>query len=322
MAKINIPEAEPPHIFNGKALHARNASLAALKNRHAPLNGYRISVGEVITFPMWKEIEAHTSSYLKELDAFVGSRNTTILVRVTRTEGDIHKDSWFNISELSRAYYDANGELNYPDELRSRLAGMNSDYERLQYVAGKSLAATGNRIGYEHIFKDGVTQRDESGHPILNLRQTNVVTVKLMNKIESEARTRLHSTILTSKVFCEEFYFCVHISYAYGMVTEYDDVVQGCYEGYDITKMEIKEILGDRYFVLYYDTHCDSNGMGEHSMKVKDIIRQMYATQEVLPVIPCNLRCDDEFEPILDFAGNIIDVFLFSKQELKYESNL
>lgn len=140
---------------------------------------------------------------------------------------------------------------------------------------------------------------------------------------ENEARTRLHSTILTSKVFCEKLYGCFDISYVYGILTDVgsDDGLQHYYEGYDIAKMEIKEILGDRYFVLYYDTHCASNGRGEHSIKVKDIIRQMYATQEVLPVILCNLRCDDEFEPILDFAGSF-DVFLFSEQELKYESNL
>lgn len=181
MARVRFSGEEPPRIFNGEALHARNASLAALKNRHAPLNGYQISVGEVITFPMWKEIEANPGSYLKELNTFVGSRNTTILIRVTRTKGDTRKDSWFDISALSRAYYDANGELDYPDELRSRLAGMSSDYERLQSVAGKSLIATGNRIGYKPVFKEGVVQRDEYGHRILE--QTNVVTVKLMDKM-------------------------------------------------------------------------------------------------------------------------------------------
>lgn len=142
---------------------------------------------------------------------------------------------------------------------------------------------------------------------------------------ENEARTRLHSTILTSKVFYEKLYACFDISYVYGIFTDVgsDDGLQHYYEGYDIAKMEIKEILGDRYFVLYYDTHCASNGRGEHSIKVKDIIRQMYATQEVLPVILCNLRCEDEFEPILDFAySSFFDVFLFSEQELKYESNL
>lgn len=321
MAKVNFHGAEPPRIFNGEALHARNASLAALKNRHTPSRGYSISVGEVITFPMWKEIEASPATYLKEIDAFVGSRNTAILIRVTRTKGDTRKDSWFDISVLSYAYLDASDKPAYPDELRSRLAEMNSDYERLQSVAGKLLVATGNRIGYKPVFKDGVVQRDEYGHRILE--QTNVVTVKLMDKIENEARTRLHSTTLTSKVFCEKFYCCLHISYAYGIMHYADeDGWNSGYEGYDIVKMEIKEILGDRYFVLYYDTYCDSNGMGEHSMKVRDIIRQMYATQEVLPVILCNLRCDDEFEPILDFADNFIQVFLFSGQELKYEFDL
>lgn len=162
MAKLKFG-TDVPSVFNSKALNTKSGSLAALKNVHQAFQGYSISEDEKVTLPSWQEIEKSPASFLKEQDARVGSRNKTMLVRVIRTKGSVSKESWLNLSVLSRQCNDAEGNRTYPDELREVLASMDSDYERLQYVAGHTLVATGSIDAYRPIFEDGAVKRDEDG---------------------------------------------------------------------------------------------------------------------------------------------------------------
>ena len=178
MAKIKFG-TDVPNVFNAKALNTKSGSLAALKNIHQAFQGYSISEDESVTLPSWEEIEKNPASYLREQDARVGSRNKTMLVRVIRTKGSASKESWLNLGVLSRQCNDAEGNRIYPDELREKLASMDSDYERLQYVAGHTLAATGTYDAYRPVFEDGAVKRDENGNRIYE--SATYVAIKMKN---------------------------------------------------------------------------------------------------------------------------------------------
>lgn len=176
MAKVSFG-AEAPAVFNAKALNTKSGSLAALKNTHQALQGYSISEGESITIPEWAGIEKSPASYLREQDARVGSTNKTMLVRVIRAKGSSSKESWMNLSVLSRQCNDADGKRMYPDELRRLLAEMDSDYERLQHVAGHTLVATGSVDAYRPVFEDGQVKRDEKGDRVYE--HASYVTIEM-----------------------------------------------------------------------------------------------------------------------------------------------
>ena len=165
MAKVTFG-TEVPNVFNSKALNTKSGSLTALKNTHQAFQGYSISEGESITLPAWNVIENHPASFLKEQDTRAGSKNKTMLVRVIRTRGSSSKESWLNLGVLSRQCNDADGNRDYPDELRKTLAEMDSDYERLQYVAGHTLVATGTLDAYRPVFEDGQVKRDMDGNRV------------------------------------------------------------------------------------------------------------------------------------------------------------
>lgn len=177
MAKANFG-TEIPSVFNAKALNTKSGSLAALKNIHQAFQGYSIGEDEKVTLPSWSEIEKSPASYLKEQDAAVGSRNKTMLVRVIRTKGSASKESWLNLGVLSRQCNDAEGNRIYPDELRETLAALDSDYERLQYVAGHTLVATGTIDAYRPQFgQDRRPLRDDNGNVVLE--SATYVTIEM-----------------------------------------------------------------------------------------------------------------------------------------------
>lgn len=177
MAKANFG-TEVPNVFNAKALNTKSGSLAALKNIHQAFQGYSISEEEKVTLPSWSAIEKSPASYLKEQDAAVGSRNKTMLVRVIRTKGSASKESWLNLGVLSRQCNDAEGNRMYPDELRETLAALDSDYERLQHVAGHTLVATGTIDAYRPQFgEDRRPLRDDSGKVVLE--SATYVTIEM-----------------------------------------------------------------------------------------------------------------------------------------------
>lgn len=177
MAKANFG-TEVPNVFNAKALNTKSGSLAALKNIHQAFQGYSIGEDEKVTLPSWSAIEKSPASYLKEQDAAVGSRNKTMLVRVIRTKGSVSKESWLNLGVLSRQCNDAEGNRMYPDELRETLAALDSDYERLQHVAGHTLVATGTIDAYRPQFgQDRRPLRDDSGDVVLE--SATYVTIEM-----------------------------------------------------------------------------------------------------------------------------------------------
>lgn len=177
MAKANFG-TEVPNVFNAKALNTKSGSLAALKNIHQAFQGYSISEDEKVTLPSWSAIEKSPALYLREQDAAVGSRNKTMLVRVIRAKGSASKESWLNLGILSRQCNDAEGNRTYPDELRETLAGLDSDYERLQHVAGHTLVATGVIDAYRPQFgQDRRPLRDDSGAVVLE--SATYVTIEM-----------------------------------------------------------------------------------------------------------------------------------------------
>ena len=177
MAKANFG-TEVPNVFNAKALNTKSGSLAALKNIHQAFQGYSIGDDEKVTLPSWSAIEKSPASYLKEQDAAVGSRNKTMLVRVIRTKGSASKESWLNLGVLSRQCNDAEGNRMYPDELRETLAALDSDYERLQHVAGHTLVATGTIDAYRPQFgQDRRPLRDDNGNVVLE--SATYVTIEM-----------------------------------------------------------------------------------------------------------------------------------------------
>ena len=177
MAKANFG-TEVPNVFNAKALNTKSGSLAALKNIHQAFQGYSIGDDEKVTLPSWSAIEKSPASYLKEQDAAVGSRNKTMLVRVIRTKGSASKESWLNLGVLSRQCNDAEGNRIYPDELRETLAALDSDYERLQHVAGHTLVATGTIDAYRPQFgEDRRPLRDDNGKVVLE--SATYVTIEM-----------------------------------------------------------------------------------------------------------------------------------------------
>lgn len=177
MAKAKFG-TEIPNVFNSKALNTKSGSLAALKNIHQAFQGYSIGEDESVTLPSWSEIEKSPASYLKEQDAAVGSRNKTMLVRVIRTKGSVSKESWLNLGVLSRQCNDAEGNRIYPDELRETLAALDSDYERLQHVAGHTLVATGSIDAYRPQFgQDRRPLRDDNGDVVLE--SATYVTIEM-----------------------------------------------------------------------------------------------------------------------------------------------
>ena len=177
MAKANFG-TEVPNVFNAKALNTKSGSLAALKNIHQAFQGYSIGDDEKVTLPSWSAIEKSPASYLKEQDAAVGSRNKTMLVRVIRTKDSVSKESWLNLGVLSRQCNDAEGNRMYPDELREMLAALDSDYERLQYVAGHTLVATGTIDAYRPQFgEDRRPLRDDNGKVVLE--SATYVTIEM-----------------------------------------------------------------------------------------------------------------------------------------------
>lgn len=177
MAKANFG-TEVPNVFNAKALNTKSGSLAALKNIHQAFQGYSIGDDEKVTLPSWSAIEKSPASYLKEQDAAVGSRNKTMLVRVIRTKGSASKESWLNLGVLSRQCNDAEGNRMYPDELRETLAALDSDYERLQHVAGHTLVATGTIDAYRPQFgEDRRPLRDDNGKVVLE--SATYVTIEM-----------------------------------------------------------------------------------------------------------------------------------------------
>lgn len=177
MAKANFG-TEVPNVFNAKALNTKSGSLAALKNIHQAFQGYSIGEDEKVTLPSWGAIEKSPASYLKEQDAAVGSRNKTMLVRVIRTKGSASKESWLNLGVLSRQCNDAEGNRMYPDELRETLAALDSDYERLQHVAGHTLVATGTIDAYRPQFgQDRRPLRDDNGDVVLE--SATYVTIEM-----------------------------------------------------------------------------------------------------------------------------------------------
>lgn len=177
MAKVSFG-TEVPNVFNAKALNTKSGSLAALKNIHQAFQGYSIGENEKVTLPSWSAIEKSPASYLKEQDAAVGSRNKTMLVRVIRTKGSVSKESWLNLGVLSRQCNDAEGNRMYPDELRETLAALDSDYERLQHVAGHTLVATGTIDAYRPQFgQDRRPLRDDNGDVVLE--SATYVTIEM-----------------------------------------------------------------------------------------------------------------------------------------------
>ena len=177
MAKANFG-TEVPNVFNAKALNTKSGSLAALKNIHQAFQGYSIGDDEKVTLPSWSAIEKSPASYLKEQDAAVGSRNKTMLVRVIRAKGSASKESWLNLGVLSRQCNDAEGNRMYPDELRETLAALDSDYERLQHVAGHTLVATGTIDAYRPQFgEDRRPLRDDNGKVVLE--SATYVTIEM-----------------------------------------------------------------------------------------------------------------------------------------------
>ncbi len=177
MAKVSFG-TEVPNVFNAKALNTKSGSLAALKNIHQAFQGYSIGEEEKVTLPSWSAIEKSPASYLKEQDAAVGSRNKTMLIRVIRTKGSASKESWLNLGVLSRQCNDAEGNRMYPDELRETLAALDSDYERLQHVAGHTLVATGTIDAYRPQFgQDRRPLRDDNNNVILE--SASYVTIEM-----------------------------------------------------------------------------------------------------------------------------------------------
>lgn len=179
MAKISFG-TELPNVFNSRALNTKSGSLTALKNIHQAFQGYSISEGEEITLPEWSLIEKNPASFLKEQDARVGSKNKTMLVRVIRTKGSSSKESWMNLGVLSRQCNDASGNRIYPDELRETLAEMDSDYERLQHVAGHTLVGTGAYDAYRPVFEDGQVKRDPDGNRVYE--SASYVTIEIRDE--------------------------------------------------------------------------------------------------------------------------------------------
>lgn len=137
-----------PTVFNEAGRNSRWAGLDELKQVHIAVSGYSIKVGEEITFPTAEDLEKNPKKYIKVMDARKGSPNKTALLLVDRNG----RNSWFNLSVLSRTAYDDRGNIIDIDPLRADMRAMNDDYERVNALLGKTLRGVDTLHAYQRKF--------------------------------------------------------------------------------------------------------------------------------------------------------------------------
>lgn len=143
-----------PAVFNEAGRNSRWAGLDELKQVHVAVSGYSIKVGEEITFPTVEDLEKNPKKYIKIMDARKGSQNKTALILVERNG----RNSWFNLSVLSRAAYDESGNTIDIDPLRADMRAMNDDGERITTLLGKTIRGVDILHAYQRKFDSDTRQ--------------------------------------------------------------------------------------------------------------------------------------------------------------------
>ncbi len=143
-----------PAVFNEAGRNSRWAGLSELKEVHIAVSGYSIKVGEEITFPSADDLNKNPKKYIKILDARKGSQNKTALILVERNG----RNSWFNLSVLSRTAYDDRGNIVDIDPLRAEMRLMNDDCERATSLLGKTLRGADVLHAYQRDFDPDTRQ--------------------------------------------------------------------------------------------------------------------------------------------------------------------
>jgi len=185
MGKINFTAG--PTLYTRPGVTARGASsISALKNTHVSFNGYGIKEGDSVTFTSFEEYTAKAGDLIKIMPTYAGSANSTCVVLVW--DENKKQTRWLNMSLFGRSYVNkTTSEREFPDKVRETTGPMAEDYERLQYLAGKTISCVGtDTTSYTSPVFDRDThqvKRDENGKicytqevvkvPLLQVAETN-----------------------------------------------------------------------------------------------------------------------------------------------------
>lgn len=140
-----------PVLYTQNGLTAQKGSLESLKGSHISFTGYGIDVDESITFGTIDDYQ--NSDSIRKVPTYQGSKNNSVLVRVTRTKNGVSKDSWFNMGTLSRQMNTADGKSVPVDEFRAEMISLDDDYNRLVAIAGKTIKGLSEVNGFRPVFE-------------------------------------------------------------------------------------------------------------------------------------------------------------------------
>lgn len=128
-------------------------TLDALKSSHVSFNGYGVLEGEQVVFPTKAEVDANPRGFIKTMASYEGSQNRSAFIAVTRIQNGKSRESWFNLSNLTRQAYQ-NGQRVDIDQFRTDMRALHDDKERVEALLGKTLEG-GAPVRYDRaIFKD------------------------------------------------------------------------------------------------------------------------------------------------------------------------
>lgn len=140
-----------PVLYTQNGVTAQKGSLESLKGSHVSFSGYGVDVDETVTFGSLEDYQSADS--IRKVPTYPGSKNNSILVRVTRTKNGVEKDSWFNMGVLSRQMNTAEGKSIPVDDFRAIMIALDDDYNRLVAVAGKSIKGLSEIQGFRPVFE-------------------------------------------------------------------------------------------------------------------------------------------------------------------------
>ena len=141
-----------PTMFQSKELGAQFVKLDACKGKGASFNGYGIAEGEEITFPTLEQL--NSGEYIVKRKTYPGSKNEGYCVRVWRKDDHGERDSYFNVSQLVRQAYTADGVRFDVDEFHTSMRLIPDIEERVAELAGKTIKGVGTLDAYSPKFDE------------------------------------------------------------------------------------------------------------------------------------------------------------------------
>lgn len=161
---MSLARSDTPVMYTQNGVTASTGIRDSLKGSHVYFNGYGIDVNETVTFGTIEEYDIDGN--IQKVPTYQESIRYSVLVRVIPTQNGVVKDSWFNMSVLSRQMNEADGTSKAIDPFREKMIDLVDDYQRLIALAGKSIIGTGIANAFRPKFEMTI---DMWGRPVLKV---------------------------------------------------------------------------------------------------------------------------------------------------------